>query len=376
MIASERQATIKKVTLVGIAINIVLSAAQIVSGILAHSQALLADGMHTLADLFSDFIVMITAHHSHREADASHPYGHARIETLSSIFLGFLLIAVALGMGYRGIQQMIEPSQAQTEAYALLFAFLAIVSKEFLYRYTLHAARNIKSTLLEANALHHRSDAFSSIVVVIGVGAQLAGVDHMDALAAIIVSVLIAIMGAHLVRKAFNELIDASLDQALVDAIREHVLATDGVMAVHRLRSRSMAGLGYIDLEIRVNPRLSVSEAHFISLHIEESIKRTFNEIIDVTVHIDPLSDNDHSKLMKLPNRARLLFSLYSAWEELEGAENIRNIHLHYLTDQIEVDVILPLTDTAGANNDLAQRLTDSIRQFPYIGKINVYYSR
>jgi cation diffusion facilitator family transporter len=376
MIASERQATIKKVTLVGIAINIVLSAAQIVSGILAHSQALLADGMHTLADLFSDFIVMITAHHSHREADASHPYGHARIETLSSIFLGFLLIAVALGMGYRGIQQMIEPSQAQTEAYALLFAFLAIVSKEFLYRYTLHAARNIKSTLLEANALHHRSDAFSSIVVVIGVGAQLAGVDHMDALAAIIVSVLIAIMGAHLVRKAFNELIDASLDQALVDAIREHVLATDGVMAVHRLRSRSMAGLGYIDLEIRVNPRLSVSEAHFISLHIEESIKRTFNEIIDVTVHIDPLSDNDHSKLMQLPNRARLLFSLYSAWEELEGAENIRNIHLHYLTDQIEVDVILPLTDTAGANNDLAQRLTDSIRQFPYIGKINVYYSR
>ena len=376
MIAAERQATIKRVTLVGIGVNIVLATSQIVSGLLAHSQALVADGMHTLADLFSDFIVMLTAHHSHREADAEHPYGHARIETLSSIFLGFLLIAVAVGMGYRGLQYIIEPSAAQTEAYALFFAFLAIASKEFLYRYTLHAARNIKSTLLEANALHHRSDAFSSIVVVIGVGGQLAGVAHMDALAAIVVSIMISVMGAHLVRKAFSELIDTSLGQQLVEDIRQHVLAIDGVMAVHRLRSRSMAGLGYIDLEIRVNPWLSVSEAHFISLHIEQEIKKTFNEIIDVTVHIDPLADDDHDKLMALPNRARLLFSLYSAWEKLDGAENISNIHLHYLTDQVDIDVILPLPDTQNPYNDLAQRLEDSIRDFPYIGKINIYYAR
>jgi cation diffusion facilitator family transporter len=376
MSMSERQATIQKVTLVGIAINIVLSATQIVAGMLAHSQALIADGMHTLADLFSDFIVMITAHHSHREADESHPYGHARIETLSSIFLGFLLIVVAIGMGYRGIQYIVEPPVQQTEAFALFFAFLAIACKEFLYRYTLHAARNIKSTLLEANALHHRSDAFSSIVVVIGVAAQVAGVAHMDALAALVVSIMIALMGAHLVRKSFSELIDTSLDQDLVDAIRDHVLATEGVMAVHRLRSRSMAGLGYIDLEIRVNPRLSVSEAHFISLHIEQSIKHTFNEILDVTVHIDPLSDDDHEKLMKLPSRARLLFSLYSAWEKIEGAENISNIHLHYLTDQIEIDVILPLNDSLAGNVELAQQLKASIRDFPYIGKINIYYTR
>ena len=133
----EREQTIRKVTFVGIFVNILLSLAQILSGIFAHSQALVADGLHTLADLVSDLVVIVTAHHSAREADAAHPYGHARIETLSSIFLGISLVAVALGMGYRGIQSMIEPSPVQTETYALLFAFLAIFSKEFLYRYTL-----------------------------------------------------------------------------------------------------------------------------------------------------------------------------------------------------------------------------------------------
>lgn len=372
----ERQQTIKKVTFVGILVNILLSLAQIVSGIFAHSQALIADGLHTLADLISDLVVIVTAHHSARAADAAHPYGHARIETLSSIFLGVALIAVALGMGYRGIQSMIDPSPMQTEPYALFFAFLAIFSKEFLYRYTILAAREIKSTLLESNALHHRSDVFSSIVVVIGVGAQVAGIPNMDALAAIVVSILISVMGSHLIKKAFAELIDTSLDQNLVDDIRQHVLNIDGVMAVHRLRSRSMGGLGYIDLEIRVNPRLSVSEAHFISLHIEKTIKKKFNDIMDVTVHIDPLADTDHANLHDLPNRSELLFSLYSAWENLEGAENIKNIHLHYLTDKVEVDVILPI-DSAGANgNNLSQQLEERIRSLPYIGRMNIYYAQ
>lgn len=372
----QRHAIIKRVTYVGILINILLSAAQIVSGLFAHSQALIADGIHTLADLLSDFVVLFTAQHAAKAADDDHPYGHGRFETLTSIFLGIALVAVALGIGYRGVLSIANPAAVTVEPYALFFALLAIVSKEFLFRYTINAARQIKSTLLESNAMHHRSDVFSSVVVVAGVAAQLIGVPHMDALAAIIVAVMVSLMGLHLIKKSFAELIDTSLDQELLDKIKQHILNTGGVFAIHSLRSRSMGGMGYIDTEIRVNPRLSVSEAHFISLHIEQSVKKLFDEIADVTVHIDPVADSDHDSIVKLPTRSELLFSLYSSWESIEGSDKIRNIHLHYLSDRIEIDLILPIEMACEEKNPLAKKLITAAEQHGFIGKINTYYAQ
>jgi len=280
-----------------------------------------------------------------------------------------------LGMGYRGIQAFAQTETVQTETYALFFAFVAIFSKEFLYRYTIHAARKIKSTLLESNALHHRSDVFSSVIVVIGVGAQVAGIDHMDALAAIVISVMISLMGIHLVKKAFEELIDTSLDQQLVEKIKDHINKMSGVIAVHSLRSRSMGGMGFIDTEIRVNPRLSVSEAHYISLHIEKTVKKKFSEISDITVHIDPVAETEHEYILQLPRRSELLFKLYSAWESLENSEKIKNIHLHYLTRQIEVDIILPLEFGCDKDNTLAKELYERACNIPFVGEINIYYA-
>jgi len=372
----KRHAVIKRVTYIGILINILLSAAQVVSGFFANSQALIADGIHTLADLLSDFVVLFTAQHAAKAADDDHPYGHGRFETLTSIFLGIALVAVALGIGYRGILSIANPSPHTVEPYALLFAFLAIFSKEFLYRYTIKAAREIKSTLLESNALHHRSDVFSSIVVVAGIGAQIFGVPHMDALAAMIVAVMISLMGLHLVKKSFAELIDTSLDQELLDKIKQHILNTNGVVAVHSLRSRSMGGQGYIDTEIRVNPRLSVSEAHYISLHLEQTVKKSFNEIADITVHIDPVADIDHDSIIKLPSRSELLFSLYSSWESVEGSDKILNIHLHYLSDQVEIDIILPISMACEEKNSLATNLIKAAHHINFIGKINTYYAQ
>jgi len=375
MTTDNRKQIIQRVTVRGMFVNIFLALAQILSGIFAHSQALLADGLHTLADLITDIIVLITAHHSSKDADEDHPYGHARIETLASIFLGVSLIGVAAGIGYRGIQSFASEQTAQTENYAVAFALLAIFSKEFLYQYTVRAARKIKSSLLESNALHHRSDVFSSIVVVIGVGAQIAGVDHMDALAAIVVSVMISVMGAHLIKKAFAELIDTSLNQPLVEKIKNHISRMDGVVAVHSLRSRSMGGQGFIDTEIRVNPRLSVSEAHYISLAIEQSVKKHFSEISDVTVHIDPVAATDHDSILALPSRSELLFSLYSVLESVPLSEEIKNIHLHYLTNQIEVDVILPLDFGCNQQTKLASRILQMTNSIPFVGKVNIYYA-
>ncbi len=373
---NQRHSVIKRVTYTGILVNVLLSGAQIVSGFFAHSQALIADGIHTLADLLSDFVVLFTAQHAAKAADDDHPYGHGRFETLTSIFLGIALVAVALGIGYRGILSIANPSPQPIEAYALFFALLAILSKEFLYRYTIKAAREIKSTLLESNALHHRSDVFSSVVVVAGVAAQLFGAPHMDALAAIIVAVMISLMGLHLVKKSFSELIDTSLDQELLDKVKKHILNTGGVVAIHSLRSRSMGGLGYIDTEIRVNPRLSVSEAHYISLHLEQSVKKSFNEISDITVHIDPVADIDHDSIVKLPPRSELLFSLFSSWESIEGSDKILNIHLHYLSDQIEIDIILPISMACGEDHSLAANLIKAANHLNFIGKINTYYAQ
>ena len=370
-----REQVIRRVTIRGMMVNTGLSLAQIIAGIFAHSQALLADGLHTLADLITDVIVLITSHHSAKDADEDHPYGHARIETLASIFLGLALIGVAAGIGWRGIQTFASNQIIDTKSYALAFAFLAIFSKEFLYRYTVRAAREIKSTLLESNALHHRSDVFSSIVVVIGVGAQVAGIQHMDALAAIVVSILISVMGAHLIKQAFAELIDTSLDQALVEKIRQHILQIDGVVAIHSLRSRSMGGQGYIDTEIRVNPHLSVSEAHYISLAIEQSVKKHFSEILDITVHIDPVATVDHDSILQLPSRAELLFKLYSVLESVPNAEQIQNFHLHYLTDRIEVDVILPLALGCNQQSSLPEQIARVATNIPFVGKVNIYYA-
>ncbi len=375
MQTEQRHQEIRKVTWIGIVVNVLLAMAQVVSGIFAHSQALIADGIHTLADLFSDFVVLITAQQAAKAADEDHPYGHGRFETLSSIFLGGLLIAVAIGIGMRGVESVFADDAQPLEFFALFFALLAIVCKEFLYRYTLRVSQRIKSTLLESNALHHRSDVLSSIVVLIGIGAQLAGVPYMDVLAAIVVAIMIALMGVHLIRKAFAELIDTSLDQELVADITKHILDTDGIVDVHSLRSRSMGGQGYIDTEIRVNPHLSVSEAHFISLHLEQSIKKRYPQIQDVTVHIDPVAHDQHDDIEQLPSRAEVLFSLYSVWESVQDSDKILNIRLHYLGDEIEIEIILPLAFASEAEQTLASNLNHAACQLKYIGKVNIYYA-
>jgi len=136
-----------------------------------------------------------------------------------------------------------------------------------------------------------------------------------------------------------------------------------------------MGGMGYIDTEIRVNPRLSVSEAHYISLHIEQTVKKKFTEISDITVHIDPVTETEHEYILQLPRRSELLFQLYSVWENLENSEKIKNIHLHYLTRQIEVDIILPLEFGCDKSNTLAEQLYERADNIPFVGKINIYYA-
>ena len=376
MIIDRRHRVIKRITITGAIVNCLLAASQIVFGIIGHSQALLADGFHTLSDLLSDFIVLFAVKQSSVAADEDHPYGHGRIETLATVLLGFLLAAAGLGIGYRGIDSIASSQQSNPALITLVFAGLAIFAKEFLYRYTMKAAKQTHSSLLESNAWHHRSDALSSVVVLVGISAQLLGVPYMDILAAIVVAIMIIVMGLRLTSKAFAELIDTSLDIELVGQVRSLIESNESVREVHSLRSRSMGGLGYLDAEIRVNPRLTVSEAHYVAFSLEQAIKATFEQIIDVSIHVDPLTESGHDSVSDLPPRTEIQEMLAAAWRELPCCDQIEQIHLHYLQSQVEVDLVLPGSLSTADYSEQIDRIIEQAVDLKHIGKVNIYFSR
>jgi cation diffusion facilitator family transporter len=376
MKAKQRHQVTKRVTLVGALVNALLACLQISSGLLGHSQALLADGIHTLSDLGSDFIVLLATSQSAKAADKEHPYGHGRIETLASVLLGLILIGVGVGIGFRGFNSILSSNQIVPEPFTLAFAVLAILSKEGLYRYTLNASKRIHSTLLEANAWHHRSDALSSIIVLCGIATQMMGLPYMDSLAAGIVALMISFMGYKLARKALDELIDTSLESEIVGSIQHTIEKSDCVKDVHSLRTRSMGGQGYIDAEIRVNPRLTVSEAHHIAFSLEQKIKTECPQIIDVGIHVDPLTEFGHHWLADLPSRQEILDRLTNQWSSIDCNDKIQDIRLHYLNSQVEIDLVLPLELAASHFQLQVDELVEQASKVDFVGQVNIYFSR
>lgn len=372
----ERHKVTKKVTLVGAFTNFTLSVLQMVFGLLGHSQALFADGIHTLSDLVSDFIVLFASGKASQQADEEHPFGHARIETLASVLLGMILFFVGVSIAIRGTYSLYTNSVQQPEALALLFAAVGIALKEFLYRYTVYHAKKIHSTLLESNAWHHRSDALSSLIVFVGIGGQLLGIPYLDVAAAFIVAGFIIKMGLNLAFKAFKELIDTALEPELIENIHNTITSINGVYGIHQLRTRSMGGLGYIDVDLEVNPKISVSEGHYIAGCVEQKVKHDFPQIKDVKIHIDPYGEEDaHHQISQLPPRSKLLFNLYSAWSKVEESDNIKNINIHYHSNSIEVDIILPMSFASDEHREDIQNLKEITLSNDYIEKINIYFA-
>ncbi|MFT5400325.1 MAG: cation diffusion facilitator family transporter [Planctomycetota bacterium] len=376
MESESRYQITRRVTLVGATVNCILAGLQIIFGIIGHSQALLADGIHTLSDLSTDMIVLLASGRAAKEADEDHPFGHGRIETLATLLLAAILALVGAGIGFGGFESILNPEQPDIQAITLLFAALAIVAKEGLYRYTIKAARQCHSSLLESNALHHRSDALSSIVVLIGIAGQLVGFPYMDAIAAMIVGLMIIIIGLGLGKKALSELIDTGLDAELVADIRHSMLGDRSVEAVHTLRTRSMGGLGYVDAEVLVNPRLTVSEAHYIAFQLEQMILEKFSQIADVQIHIDPLSETGHESVTNLPAREDIENDLEQVWRLIPRQATITRINLHYLNQVVEVDLVLPIRFNQAIYAEEVDQLMAQTRQLNYVGTVNLYFER
>lgn len=372
----QRYQDVRKVTLIGSALDFMLGVAKIVMGWLSNSQALIADGIHSFSDLLTDFMVLYAAKHSHKAADEAHPYGHGRIETLATVSLGMVLVIVALGIATSAIQRLDDPNIAlDFSALAILIALVSVISKEWIYRYTIKAARRLRSDMLTANAWHSRSDAFSSIVVVIGIAGAMFGYPYLDAIAAVVVAAMIAKIGFNLIRSSTRELIDTALDPEKVKTIRKHIYAVNGVRSVHMLRSRKSAGDAFVDVHIQVDPRLSVSEGHQIGDVVRQRLMQQMSEVIDVTVHIDPENDETGSPCNDLPAREKVIEALKHCWPQLPVIA-IKNVTLHYLSGSICVELDLPieiLKSTTEAKH-LVQELKQAVASLPYVGDVQVRF--
>ena len=375
----ERYRQVRRVTLVGSAVDLSLGIIKIAGGWLSHSQALIADGVHSLSDLATDVLVLYAAKHAHAEADEDHPYGHARIETAATVGLGVALVAIGVGIIWDSVSRMMNPDAlAVPEAWAIAVAGVSVASKEAVYHYSMRYARRLDSEMLRANAWHSRSDAISSVVVIVGVAGALAGLAYLDVVAAVVVALMIGKIGFDVAKSSMSELIDTGLDPDALDRIRDAIQSVHGVDSLHLLRTRRMAGQVLVDVHLILSdPRVSVSEGHQISETVRAVLMRRFDNIADVTVHIDPEDDEHAAPGRHLDLRDQVQERLEARWQHLPAAREIRRVDLHYLDGKIHVDVELPLAlggdpDTAAAN---ARAFTEAVAGEPDIAEVRVLYS-
>ncbi|RQS04598.1 cation transporter [Burkholderia sp. Bp9002] len=355
--SGEKHAVARKSTLVSIVLNVVLATFQIAVGVIAHSQALIADGVHSISDLISDFVVLVANRHSGALPDADHNYGHSRYETVASLFLGGILIAVGIGMLWRAGDRLVHLEDIPpVHVSALVVAVVVLVSKEALFRYMLREAQRVRSAMLVANAWHARSDAASSLVVAIGIIGSLAGFRLLDPIAAAIVGFMVARMGWTFGYDALQDLSDRALDETDTAEIRALLAATPGVRDVHDLRTRKMGDSALVDAHILVDPMISVSEGHYIA---ETARARALSDrrVLDALIHVDPENDAARRPALALPPRSEIAARL-EAELALRGLR-ARAVNLHYLSTGLEIDVTLDAGPHASGDTDaaLAERL-------------------
>ncbi|HEY4073833.1 MAG TPA: cation diffusion facilitator family transporter [Herbaspirillum sp.] len=279
----------RRSTLVSVAVNIALTVVQAAAGIYSGSQALVADSIHSLSDLISDFVVLFAGHHSRKAADADHAYGHRRYENAASLILGGLLLLVGAGMLWSAAQKIQAPHGGEpVHALALWIALTALVIKESLFRYMFAVATRLRSSMLMANAWHARSDAASSLVVALGIGGNLLGFTMLDPIAALIVGLMVSRMGLKFFWNALQDLMDRAVSLQESEAIEQTLRDTPGILGVHDLRTRKMGDLISIDVHLEVNALLTVAQGHEI-LEAAEQRVRAQHDVLDVMTHMDPL---------------------------------------------------------------------------------------
>ena len=368
-----RYSRFKWVTLLGAFINLTLGTLKVAVGWVAQSHALLADGIHSWADLSTDILLIVAARYSHQEADDDHPYGHQRIETAATLLLALFLMVTGGAIAYDAVIHMMRHVVHYRGQYVIQVALLSVLLNEGLFHITRYYAKRCESKLLQANAWHHRSDAASSLIVLIGAVGAYFGYLSLDNYAAILVGVMIVKMGWSLGWSSVRELVDTGLEPEAVNNIRGIILNIPGVLAIHQLRTRLMGHVILVDVHALVAPKISVSEGHYIAQQIHFTLMKQVNNIRDVTVHIDPEDDEVYTPNLKLPSRDIVLEVLKNKWCDQSIYPYIESIVLHYLAGKIYLDLHIP---KEACDQDepkrLQQALTQAIAEYDDIAGVSV----
>lgn len=362
MKTSERYSQTKKITLLGVVVHAVLGLIKLIGGWLFHSHALIADGFHSFSDLLIDATVLFVSKYGNQDADRMHPYGHQRFETAGTLFLALILILVGIGIIWDSIDQMLQLNSEKPGWIALPIAIFSVLMNEGLFHYIRHVAKRVQSSLIMANAWHHRSDAAASLVVTLGLFGTLWGLLYLDTIAAIIVGCMIIKMGWDYGWSSVKELVDTAVEHDIHAKIEHAIQGVEGVEKIHQLRSRLMGGDVYIDVHVLVAPRISVSEGHYIAQQVHRTLKQSIPGVKDVTVHVDPEDDEVVCPSIHLLSRSQLEKNFLLKWQQ---DFPIQNWIIHYLDGEIFIDLVCDRSFSSlealhrRVEQDLEQKLTN-----------------
>jgi len=340
----QRRKTAERVTLIGSVVDLLLGVTKIFIGYIANSSALIVDGVHSLSDLATDFMVIVVLRISNREPDASHPWGHGRFETVGTVALGVILIAVGATLAYEMLVKAFTVDDISIPTWpALVVAALSIVSKEAIFRYSLKIGQELKSDLLIANAWHSRTDALSSIIVFIAVIGGMLGLHWLDAVAAVIVAGFIGKVGWDLVTSSITELVDTALPEERVKELRSCVKEVEGIVSVHGFKSRAMGNQALLEMHLQVAPHLSASEGHYVGDLAVFALQSRFDDIGHVIFHIDTYDDQPfHDQLsLIMPPRKEIKALLEQHMDEILGSHSGYQLTLYYDPRYVDIELRL-----------------------------------
>lgn len=347
----------RRATWAGIALNGPLAAGKIIVGLVAQSQALVADGVHSLSDLASDAAVLWALGHSHRPPDADHPFGHGRFETLATLAIAAMLALAAAGILIDAGLRFLDPPATAPGTMALWVAALSIALKEGLYHYTKIVARRTGSAMMAANAWHHRSDAATSVVALAGIGAAMLGVTWADALGAGIIALMLGRVAWVYGRPAIHELVDTAPSEETGTRITKALISTPGVRDAHDLRLRHMGGTIQADVHITLDPAMTLSEAHRLSEAARAKVLAALPDVSEIIIHPEPDGHADGPAAHETALRPELTRVVRDCLDGIVPLAAIRHLSLDYRDEGVIAVVELRALPVNGAQTHVASRL-------------------
>ena len=375
---------IRSVTLVGSALDGILALAKVAGGYFGHSQALIADGIHSFSDLLTDLLVIVAARKASHQADREHPYGHGRIQTIATALLAASLALVACGVAWDAVNRLAGPDALLQPGWgALVIAAVSVGVKEGVFHYTMRSARRLNSSLLRANAWHSRTDALSSVVVIAGIIGAMLGLPWADSVAAIGVATMILYVAFRIGKESVEELIDTAVDATTQEEARQTIMAVPGVLDTHELRTRRMGSKVYADVHIRVAQFISVSEGHHIGDKVMKALKDRFERMIDVVVHIDPEDDSVPAVIDTLPQRPEIERGVVSVLDrhglalQRHDDKDYSGLILHFVGNELNAQLVLPLPQTGQTDtiSEVASQIAIDIVASTPIHRAEVLFS-